>query len=105
MTDVPLLNAETRWECPNCPAAHVTTEPQPHIPFHKCPGLHGMLAPYVQAGTKCKVEAVTRGDYVAGEQGLRYDGAGRPIMSVVTTRDDGQDCAVFPGSAAAAQEE
>lgn len=101
---VPLLNAMASWECPNCPAAHVTAVSEPHIPFHPCPGLHGVLAPYVRAGTRCKVEAVTRGDYVAGEQGLRHDDSGRPIMSVVTTRDDGQDCAVFPGIAIAQEE-
>jgi len=100
----PLLRAETRWECPNCPAAHVTTQAQPHIPFHPCPGLRGILAPYVQAGTRCKVEAVEREDYAGTEQGLRADGDGRPVMSVVTTRDDGQDCAVFPGTASAQQE-
>jgi len=27
------------------------------------------------------------------------DGEGRPVMAVVTTRDEGQDCAVFPGVA------
>ena len=103
--DVPLLRTQTSWECPNCAARHVTTGAAPHTPFHDCPGLHGMLAPYVPAGTRCKIEAVTRGDYAGGEQGLRYDGEGRPIMSVVTTRDDGQDCAVFPGAAIATKEE
>jgi hypothetical protein len=44
---IPLLHAETRWECPNCPATHLTTEAQPHIPYHNCPGLRGILAPYV----------------------------------------------------------
>lgn len=98
------LHAETRWECPNCDAAHVTAIAEPHAPFHNCPGLSGLLAPYVRAGTKAKVEAVTRGDYVAGEQGLRY-ADGRPVMSVVTTRDDGQDCTVFPGIATAIKEQ
>ena len=102
--NVPLLHAETRWECPNCPATHVTVQAKPHIPFHNCPGLHGIYAPYVQAGTRCKVEAAAREDYVGTEQGLRTDDTGRPVMSVITTRDDGQDCAVFPGTASAQQE-
>ena len=64
-----------------------------------------MLAPYTVAGTDCKVEAVERGDYVSGERGLRFDGEGRPIMSVVTTRADGSnDCAVFPAAAVAKKE-
>ena len=99
--DIPLLDAQARWECPNCPARHVTTGPQPHLPFHNCPGLHGILAPYVAAGTRCKVEAVVREDYAGSEKGLRYDAAGRPVSSVITVRDDGQDCAVYPGSATA----
>ena len=99
-----LLNGRQAWECPNCPAEHVTALAEPHAPFHNCPGLSGLLAPYVRAGTRAKVEAVERGDYVAGEKGLRYAG-GRPVMSVVTTRDDGQDCTVFPGSATAEKEQ
>jgi hypothetical protein len=102
---VPLLRAETLWECPNCPARHMTTEAAPHIPFHECPGLRGLLAPYVRAGTRCKVEAVERADYAGTEAGLRTDATGRVISAVVTTRGDGQDCAVFPGTASALQED
>ena len=99
MSSMPLLR-ETRWECPNCPATHLTTAAEPHQPYHQCPGLHGILAPYVQAGTDCKVTATVREDYAGTETGLRYDGEGRPITSVVTTRADGSnDCAVFPGAA------
>jgi hypothetical protein len=100
-----LLTPETRWECPNCPATHLTTVANPHLPFHECPGLHGALAPYVEAGTRCKVEAVPWQDYAAGQTGLRTDGDGRPISAVVTTRDDGQDCAVFPGTATGSAED
>lgn len=101
---VPLLQSETRWECPNCPATHVTAGSRAQLPFHQCPGLRGILAPYVEAGTRCKVEARDREDYAGGELGLRTDRDGRPVMSVVTTRDDGQDCAVFPAAASAQQE-
>jgi hypothetical protein len=48
----------------------------------------------VPDGTRCKVEAIERGDYI-GRETVQYDGDGRPIMSVVTTRDTGQDCAVL----------
>jgi len=99
-----LLNGSRHWECPNCPAVYVTAVAEPHIPFHECPGLRGILAPYVEAGTRCKVEAVDREDYEGSELGLRTDRDGRPVMSVVTTRDDGQDCAVFPAAASAQQE-
>ena len=99
---IPLLETVTAWECPNCTAVHQTTAAQLGMPFHECAGLRGILAPYVQAGTRCQVTATVRDDYVGGEKGLRYDGDGRPVSSVVTSRWDGSsDCAVFPGTASA----
>jgi hypothetical protein len=85
---------EKRWECPNCPATHLTREAQPHTPFHTCRGLRGLTAPFVEAGIRAKVQAVERADYV-GRDMVQTDGDGRPVMAVVTTRDDGQDCAVL----------
>jgi len=97
---IPELHPERRWECPNCDAQHVTHESRPHTPFHTCPGLHGLTAPFIAAGTKAKVEQVERGDYVGAEQ-VQFDNEGRAVMAVVTTRDDGQDCAVLAPSATA----
>jgi len=54
----------------------------------------------VPAGTRCKVEAREREDYIGNEQ-VQTDINGRPVMSVVTTRDDGQDVAVFAPTATA----
>ena len=92
--DVPILSSATEWECPNCSATDVTHESQPHTRFHACRGLKGLTAPFVRAGTRCKVEAKVREDYV-GKEILTYDGDGRPIMAVETTRDDGNDIAVM----------
>jgi hypothetical protein len=89
-----LLFPERRWECPNCDVTHVTREVKPHTPFHACKGLKGLTCPFVPAGEKAKVETVERGDYVGQEQ-VQTDGEGRPVMAVVTTRDDGQDCTVY----------
>lgn len=89
-----LLTPQQRWECPNCTTTDVTREARPHTRFHPCTGLRGLTAPMVPAGTRCKVEAREREDYV-GRDLVTCDGEGRPVMSVVTTRDDGQDCAVF----------
>lgn len=97
---IPLLSVERRWECPNCPQTDVTHEAQPHTRMHSCRGLKGLTAPLVPYGTRAKVEAVDRGDYVGSEQ-VTTDGDGRPVMAVVTTRDDGQDCTVFAPSATA----
>lgn len=91
---VPILNAERHWECPNCDLRDVTHEAQPHSRFHNCRGLKGLTAPMVPAGTRCKVEAIERGDYI-GEDVVTFDGENRPIMRVETTRDDGTDVAVF----------
>jgi hypothetical protein len=93
-----ILTAEHRWACPNCPQEHVTHEARPHTPFHPCRGLKGLTAPFIAAGTKAKVTTVEREDYVGGES-VTLDGDHRPIMSVITTRDDGTDCAVMAPSA------
>ena len=61
--------------------------------FHECPAL-GISAPLLPEGTNAKVEKREREDSV-GDETLRYDTEGRPVMSVVTTRDEGQDCVVF----------
>lgn len=94
------LTPEHRWSCPNCTATHVSREARPHTPFHTCPGLKGLSAPFVPAGTRCKVETREREDWVGAER-VQADGEGRPVMSIVTTRDDGQDCAVLAPCATA----
>lgn len=99
-----LLTPERRWECPNCTTVTVTHEARPHTPFHPCRGLHGLTAPFVAAGVKAKVAVVERGDYV-GREKVQTDSDGRPVMAVVTTRDDGQDCAVLAPTATASARE
>ena len=89
-----VLNVETRWECPNCDHTHVTRTALQHAVVHICPGLRGLIAPLVRVGTKCKVEAREREDYL-GKGHAQVDDAGRPVMSIVTTRDDGVDCRVL----------
>lgn len=87
---LPLL--ERHWLCPNCGSAAVTRDSK--TPMHPCRGLTGLLVPLVPEGVRCKVEAVEREDYV-GREMVQTDGAGRPVMSVVTTREEGQDCVVL----------
>jgi len=95
-----ILVAQHRWECPNCPATDVTHEAQPHTRFHTCRGLRGLTAPMVPAGTRCKVEALERQDYINGDL-VQTDDEGRPVMSIITTRDDGTDVAVLAPCATA----
>jgi hypothetical protein len=90
---------ERRWECPNCDLTAVTRELGVGQRFHNCKGLLGLSAPMVPAGTRCKVEAREREDYIGSDNGnvALTDVGGtkfKPIMSIVTTRDDGQDCVV-----------
>lgn len=94
---------EQRWSCPNCSATDVTHEAHPHTRMHACRGLKGLTAPMVPAGTRCKVEAVEREDYVGSEL-VQTDGEGRPVMAVLTTRDDGTDLAVLAPCATANSE-
>jgi hypothetical protein len=94
---VPLLTTVTRWECPNCDVTDVTRGLRPNR-FHTCAGLHMLTAPLVRAGTRCKVEAEERQDYLAGEIQAAGDD-GRPYMAVRTTRDGGEDLAVNAGLA------
>lgn len=91
-----LITAERRWACPNCTLEKITT--RPGVVFHPCRGLRGLNAPMVVAGTRCKVEARERDDYI-GASSPQFDGEGRPVMSIVTTRDDGQDATMLAPSA------
>jgi hypothetical protein len=96
---IPMFSApERRWECPNCDHVDVTREVEPHSRFHACAGLHGFSAPMVPAGTKAKVEAEEREDYV-GSEDVQFDATGRPIMAVRTTREDGEDLVVYAPTA------
>lgn len=99
--DVLLLRAFDDWECPNCLHAEQTPALPPNAArFHTCPGLHMLNAPLVRAGTRCKVEAEVRADYLGGEIQAAGDD-GKPYMAVRTTRDDGEDLIVNAGLAQA----
>ena len=94
MRPVLLKPPESRWQCPNCDLEHVTRTREPHTPYHTCGGLRGLSAPFIPAGTKAKVAATERGDYV-GTELVQTDRNGRPVMNIITERDEGLDCAVL----------
>ena len=97
--DVPLLDAYQDWYCPNCGAADQSRPLPPNATrFHRCGKLHGLTAPMIRAGVRCKVEALDREDY-QGREWTHPADDGRVYMSVVTTRDDGTDCAVLAPTA------
>jgi hypothetical protein len=93
--------AYTDWYCPNCKIEVSAPEPPPgQVKFHVCGSLHGLTAPLIRAGVRCKVEAEVRADYLGGEVQATGDD-GRPYMAVRTTRDDGEDLIVNAGLAQA----
>ena len=96
----PVLAPEHHWRCPECLREKVTRRAEPHSPLHQCPKLHGAWAPFVLDGVHARLETVERGDYV-GSDLVTVDGNGRPVMSVVTRRDDGEDCTIFAPCATA----
>lgn len=100
MSPVILRPPQRRWECPNCDNSHLSPPGEHRTPYHPCRGLRGLSAPYVSAGMKAKVHTVERGDWV-GRELVQVDGEGRPVMAIVTTHDDGQDCAVLAPAAQA----
>lgn len=94
LAQAPVLSITTFWHCPNCGLQDATREKRPHTRFHNCPRLAGVIAPLLPVGVKAKITAHEREDYV-GSDGVRLDDNGRPIMSVITEREDGQDAIVF----------
>lgn len=94
---IPLLQRRQLWACPNCTAEDVTYEAKPHTRFHTCAGLKGLTAPMVPAGVKAHVSTREREDYIGTEAVRLHEG--RPVMSVVTQREHGQDVAVFAPTA------
>jgi hypothetical protein len=94
--NVPILAVPTvDWYCPACGQTDQTRQAGPHTRYHGCAKLRGMSVPYVQKGTAAKVELREREDYV-GSDLVRLDPElGRPVMSIVTTRDEGMDAVVF----------
>jgi len=98
MGPVVLAAPERRWACPNCDATDITREAGQHTRFHTCGGLAGLTAPMVPHDQRVKVEAIEREDYI-GSEDVRLDDDGRPIMSVLTTRDEGTDLVVYAPTA------
>src|SRR5262245_19515400 len=102
---IPILSNERRWWCPECLATDITHESRPHTRFHQCPKLRGLTAPMVPVGTMAKMEIREREDYVSEEKVRLDPELGRPVMSIVTTRDYGQDVTVFAPTSVLRSEE
>lgn len=86
-----------RWYCPACGLQDVTKTVQMVVPGHVCPRTRGLSIPLVPEGVAAKVEVREREDYVGADAGkVQLDPElHRPVMSVVTTRDNGNDAQVY----------
>ena len=95
-----LLSFAQVWHCSACGFTETTKKPVSNR-WHTCPKLRYLSAPLLPAGTKAKVELHEREDYV-GDEVVRLDPElHRPVMSIVTTRDEGMDTVVFAPTAVA----
>lgn len=90
------------WVCAKGCGSHARTVDD-KLPHHRCREMAGLMVALIPAGTKAKVEAVERGDYV-GTDLVQRDAEGRVWMSTVVTRDEGQDCTVYAPCATATTE-
>lgn len=97
---IPKVETVSKWECPLCRKEDFTDgrrlkSGEVASRFHPCPSLGLMLTPMIPAGTKAKITANERGDYV-GKEIIQTDAYGRPIMSITVERPDGSnDTVVF----------
>lgn len=98
--NVPLLAPPAKhWVCPRCDATAVTHEARPHTEMHQCAGLRGLIAPMVPPGVRAEHRVREREDYIGDELVQLHEG--RPVMSITTVRDEGEDCTVFAPTARA----
>jgi hypothetical protein len=92
----------TDWYCAaGCGATDQTRIAGPHDRFHICPRRRFLTVPMYRKGTAAKVELRERDDYVGRDIVQLDPELGRPVMSLVTTRDEGQDTMVFAPTATA----
>jgi hypothetical protein len=67
--------------------------------MHTCSRLRGLAVPLLPAGVRAKVELREREDYIGSEMVQLDPERKRPVQSVITTRDNGQDCVVYAPTA------
>lgn len=92
---VPMLMRRIVWVCPNgCPTMDATQRSDVHQQLHPCRAMGGLMVPLVEQGMQVKVSVHEREDFL-GDEVVTTDDAGRPVMAVSITRDDGEDRVVF----------
>lgn len=90
-----LLDTQENWQCSACGQQHVTKGAKAtQVPLHQCRTHAGAWVPFVRDGVTAHVRVHEREDYI-GTETPTTDANGRIIRSVVTERDDGEDCHIF----------
>lgn len=92
-----------RWVCADECGSHATTYDDA-LPHHACNARGGLMVPLIVEGSKVKMTAVEREDYVGSEL-VQTNDEGRPVMATVTTRDDGEDCTIYAPTASVQTED
>lgn len=108
MAAVILTPPERHWECPSCHQQHITRDPRPHTPMHRCAAHAGLDMPYAEVHGRAQQLArgavthrlIERGDWIGQEVGIPIV-AGRAVMAVHTERADGHDTHVYAPTAVA----
>ena len=90
-----------RWHCPACKKTDITKDAGTGTRYHPCPKMRGLSVPFVLEGVKAKLTIHEREDYIGQELVQLDPELKRPVMSIVTTRDTGQDCIVLAPTARA----
>ena len=103
---VPILAPHTDWYCPTCGFTGQLPPSAPQPAWHICPKLRFLSAPMLLKGTAGKHELREREDYVGDELVQRDPELHRPVMSLVTHRDEGTDASIYvPTATGSAKEE
>lgn len=90
---------ERHWQCPHRHCSSWATTRDDKVPMHNCAQTRGLLVPLVPVGQRGEHRVVERGDWVGNEQVQLDPEKQRPVMSVVTVTDRGQDCTVYAPTA------
>ena len=90
-----VIRMDTNWQCNSCGMQHVEPARAEVItPMHACGGMAGAWVPFVPANSTARLRVEERQDYI-GKDTPFVDAKGRPIMSVYTMREDGEDCHIL----------
>jgi hypothetical protein len=89
------------WHCPECRLTSQTRDDGTGVRYHQCPKLRGLATPMLLAGVKAKLTLHEWDDYIGSEMVQLDPERRRPVRSIVTTRDNGQDVVVLAPTATA----